>query len=721
MPHDHGPAPPWAQKRERRRVGSATADLDKGNNQSASCTTTEGDSPVPATGEIEHGDPELASIDWPPPGHAERLAEIHQDTDRRIKKLLGRLAPEAQAEAELLGLDITYRALLQASMERGAAAQVLRLRTYAMAQAGDIMPTAAPDEAEVERELSAEEKVVLTQIEAVLSGEVAVAQLPAWKRSREEQEAMRRASTPARPAPKAPWTPGSEPSQAPRALPPAPPTTPAIFRANPAEPAPPTQSKRRAKPPKPAPVSIGKVTSPAFSDDALALEFTRRHGNTLRYVHQWGKWLQWNGERWNFETTLSAFDLARAICREQANACNDEHNENIASASTVSAVERLARSDRQHAAGTDGWDIDPWLLNTPGGIADLKSGFMLNHDPDEYLTKITAVAPDPDCGIPLWRKFLEEVTGGDAEFQRFLQRMAGYALTGLIKEHAWFFFHGPGGNGKGVFIDTVSLILGDYATIAPIETFIVTQGSQHPTDLASFRGARLVTAQETEKGQQWAESKIKMLTGGSPITARFMRQDFFTYMPQFKLWIAGNHKPSIGGVDQAHRRRSNLLPFMAKIANPDKDLPEKLRAEWPGILQWAIEGCLEWQRLKGLAQPRAVLDATDEYLDDQDVIGRWIDDCCKLAPNNWQSSADLWSSFERWADRNNERLGTQKAFSAALGLRDGITGGEAARVNRVRGFSGIALTVASPSRTAPVAQPDAGACEPDYDPADYAR
>jgi putative DNA primase/helicase len=461
--------------------------------------------------------------------------------------------------------------------------------------------------------------------------------------------------------------------------------------------------------------------TPAFSDDHLAIEFTKLHGDELRYVHQWGRWLKWDGTRWVFESTLGAFDMARVVCRDFANKCNDPDDAGkIASAKTVSSVERLAKADRRHAAETNIWDTDPWLLNTPGGIIDLRTGILLPPDPAKFMTKITAVAPDPDCDIPLWRKFLENVTGSDEEFRKFLQRMSGYSLTGLIKEHAWFFFHGPGGNGKGVFIDTNTMILNDYAVVAPIETFIVTQGSQHPTDLASFRGARLVTAQETEKGQQWAESKIKMLTGGSPITARFMRQDFFTYTPQFKLWIGGNHKPSIGGVDQAHRRRSNLLPFMAKIAEPDKDLPEKLRAEWPGILQWAIEGCLEWQRLKALAQPRAVLDATDEYLDDQDVIGRWIDDCCTLTPNNWQSSADLWGSFERWADRNNERLGTQRAFSDALGKRDGITGGEGARVNRVRGFSGIALAVA-PRQASPVAQPDAGSYEPDYDPADYAR
>jgi len=248
------------------------------------------------------------------------------------------------------------------------------------------------------------------------------------------------------------------------------------------------------------------------------------------------------------------------------------------------------------------------------------------------MTKITAVAPEGDC--PLWRKFLAEITGNDDELQGFLQRFAGYSLTGSILEHALFFFYGTGTNGKGVFLNTLTAVLADYAAVAPMEAFVVTQGERHPTDLAGLRGAGLVTAQETERGRRWAESKVKALTGGDPITARLMRQDFFTYMPTFKLAIAGNHKPSLSGVNAAIRRRLHLIPFTVTIAKPDKKLPEKLRPEWPGILQWVIDGCLQWQR-EGLNPPNAVREATDAYLAQEDSFRQWVEDCCVVGRNRW--------------------------------------------------------------------------------------
>jgi putative DNA primase/helicase len=276
--------------------------------------------------------------------------------------------------------------------------------------------------------------------------------------------------------------------------------------------------------PSPEPVTEADL-SPEFSDDALALEFTARHANELRYVAKWGIWLYWDGTRWKFEETLKAFDLARAVAREYANACGrPDAKLKIASAAKVAAIEKLTRGDRRHAATVDQWDINLWLLNTPGGIIDLRTGNNLPHDPKRYMTKITAVAPGGDC--PLWHKFLNEITGDNAELQNFLQRISGYALTGSIQEHALFFFYGTGGNGKGVFLNTLTAILHDYAAVASMEAFVVTQGDRHPTDLAGLRGARLVTAQETERGRRWAESKVKALTGGDPVTARLMRQDF---------------------------------------------------------------------------------------------------------------------------------------------------------------------------------------------------
>ena len=288
----------------------------------------------------------------------------------------------------------------------------------------------------------------------------------------------------------------------------------------------------------------GNDVAPQFSDEALALRFAGRYANDLRYVAAWSRWLSWDGTRWCFDATLYAFDRARSLCREAANEANKSSIARVlASGKTIAAVERLAKADRRIAATIDQWDADPWLLNTPDGIIDLRTGEMRPARIDDYCTKVTAVAPGGAC--PTWVAFLRRVAGRDDELIAFLQRMCGYALTGVTREHALFFLYGTGANGKSVFVNTVSGLLGDYHTTAPIETFTASYSDHHPTDLAGLRGARLVTATETEEGRRWAKSKIKSLTGGDKISARFMRQDFFEFVPAFKLMIAGNHKPGL--------------------------------------------------------------------------------------------------------------------------------------------------------------------------------
>ena len=405
---------------------------------------------------------------------------------------------------------------------------------------------------------------------------------------------------------------------------------------------------------------------PPTSDEALALRYAGRHAGTLRYVAVFGRWLQFVDGRWAFEDTLVAFDLARAICREAADNCNKlREAKRIADARTVAAVERLARSDRRLAATVNQWDADPWLLNTPAGTVDLRTGRIRDHRIGDYITKTTAVAPGGDC--PLWRAFLERITNGDGELQAYLQRVCGYALTGVTSEHALLFGHGTGANGKSVFVNTISGVMGDYATTAPMEAFIASNSDRHPTELAGLRGARLVTASETEEGRRWAESKIKTLTGGDKIAARFMRQDFFEFVPRFKLLIVGNHRPGLRGVDEAIRRRMNLIPFSVTIPEEERDekLPDKLRDEWPGILQWMIDGCTEWQG-EGLARPEAVRRATDAYLAAEDAIALWLAEACTTRPNDSALSSALFKSWSRWATAAGEFIGSQKRFSQAL-------------------------------------------------------
>jgi len=434
-------------------------------------------------------------------------------------------------------------------------------------------------------------------------------------------------------------------------------------------------------------IELDELRPPAFTDEALALRFAERHVSDLRYVAGLGRWLIWTGQQWQIDGTLQAFDLARKVCRQASAECNKNRLAGaLASAKTVAAVERLAKADRRLAATIDQWDINPMLFNTPGGVVDLLSGQSRPHRVDDYLTRMASVSPDGDC--PGWLEFLKRVTASDEELLQFLKRMAGYVLTGLTREHALFFLYGLGANGKSVFINTVSGILGEYHRTAAIETFTASKTDQHPTDLAGLRGARLVTAVETEEGRRWAESKIKALTGGDKVAARFMRQDFFEFLPQFKLLIAGNHKPGLRSVDEAIRRRFNLIPFTVTIPPSERDetLTDRLRDEWPGILAWMIEGCLDWQE-SGLRPPDAVTKATAEYLTSEDTLGAWQEECCERSPQAWASCSDLFISWKTWADKSGEHSGTQKRFSQKLEEK----GFQKDRKKSARGFVGLRI------------------------------
>jgi putative DNA primase/helicase len=432
-----------------------------------------------------------------------------------------------------------------------------------------------------------------------------------------------------------------------------------------------------------------EVRSPQHSDDALALRFAAAHANSLRYVAKLGRWLTWDGTRWSFDEMLLARKHARNVCRRAALECNKpKEGKLIASAKTISAVERLAQADPLIAATVDQWDFDPWLLNTPAGTINLRTGERKAHDPTDYLTKITGVAPDDSCSTRTWQEFLTRVTGGNQELIDFLQRMAGYSLTGSTREHAMFFKFGKGANGKTTYMNAIIGAVGEYHSTAPIEAFTATNQDRHPTDLAGLRGARLVTAVETEEGRRWAESKIKALTGGDKISARFMRQDFFEYVPQFKLVIAGNHKPGLRSVDEAMKRRLNLIPFTVTIPPGERDeqLPDKLKAELPGILAWMIKGCASWIE-RGLAPPPIVTDATAEYLAAEDAVSVWMEDAGLREPNAWETSNKLWTAWSSWADAAGEFVGTQKRFREQIEAR----GLQKADQRMARGYRGFRL------------------------------
>jgi putative DNA primase/helicase len=417
------------------------------------------------------------------------------------------------------------------------------------------------------------------------------------------------------------------------------------------------------------------------SEDAIAQAFARRHHKRLRFDHSAGRWYEWAGGRWQRNETKLAFHFARLLSREAS-----DGKKGFCKASVASGVEAFARADPALSVTADAWDRDPWLLGTPGGTVDLRTGQLLPARQADLITKQTGTAPEE--GEPhRWLQFLSEATAGDRDLIRFLQQVAGYCLTGATREHALFFIYGPGGNGKSVFLNLLNYVLGDYATTAGMETFTASKNDRHPTDLAMLNGARLVSASETEEGRAWAESRIKQVTGGDKISARFMRQDFFEFVPQFKLVIVGNHAPVLGNVDEAARRRFNIIPFTQKPVTPDRELEDKLKAEAGRILSWAIAGCLDWQA-NGLARPEIVTAATADYFEDQDLFGQWIEDRCERGPSKWEPANHLFHDWHDYAKAAGDEPGTQRAMSSKL-KRAGfmprkVTGG-------TRAYHGLAL------------------------------
>jgi putative DNA primase/helicase len=295
---------------------------------------------------------------------------------------------------------------------------------------------------------------------------------------------------------------------------------------------------------------------PEFSEDALALEFTRRHGEDLRYVAPWGKWLRYDGTRWAEDRTIRVFDLAREVVRDAATGADEKLARQITSAKTVAAIERLARSDPKHAILPEQLDADLYLFNTPGGTVDLRTGELRPHRREDLITKTAGATPDHDADDSTWIKFLADITCGQQDIADYLQRLFGYSLSADVRDHVLAFFYGTGANGKSTLIDLVLHVLGDYAKLIGTETLMEARGERHPTDIANLLGVRLAVSSEVEEGQHWAESRIKALTGDAVLTGRFMRMDFFEFRRTHKLVVAGNHRPSIRTVDEAIQRRS---------------------------------------------------------------------------------------------------------------------------------------------------------------------
>jgi P4 family phage/plasmid primase-like protien len=446
-----------------------------------------------------------------------------------------------------------------------------------------------------------------------------------------------------------------------------------------------------------------------LSHDALAIELGRRgFDENARHVAVWGRWLFWTGTRWEIDDRLAHLTQTRNFLRDRAReitalaerkALDDPQKADaimkwaetearaLRNKNTVVAVETLARANAKSVAVPDDFDADRLLLGTPGGTVDLRTGEIRRPRREHMITKMTAVAPKH--GTPKrWLQFLHEIFDGDEEIIAFMQRAAGYALTGETREHKLLFLYGAGRNGKSVFLNALVNIWGDYARRAHASTFLNSSGEKHPTDIAGLRGARLVVASELPKGKTWDEAIIKDLCGGDRMTARFMRQDFFDFEPQLTLMVAGNTQPSFRGIDEAIRARVVLVPFLVTIPpeRRDKHLPDKLAQEAGEILSWAIEGAAEWQR-RGLDVPASVAAASTEYLDGEDILAQFLADETIPDGASFVTTTALHQRFTQWCASQGLNVWTLRTLQKEIAGR----GFQAIRRSAGAGFFGLRL------------------------------
>jgi len=414
------------------------------------------------------------------------------------------------------------------------------------------------------------------------------------------------------------------------------------------------------------------------TDLGNAERLVHRHGYNFRYVPPWGRDLVFDGKRWKMDDILElrrmAKDTVRKIYGEAEHAPDETTRKAIAkhafaseAESRLSSMISLARSEEGIPVLPDQLDTNPWLFNTLNGTIDLRTGELRPHNRGDLITKLAPVEYNPDAKAPTFNAFLEKVLPPGVI--KFVRKGVGYSLTGDVSEQALFFLHGSGANGKTTLMNAVLGLSGDYGMQAAPD-LLVAKGNTHPTELADLFGARFVASTEVEDGRRLAENLTKQLTGGDRIKARYMRQDFWEFSPTHKIWLAANHKPEVRGTDYAIWRRIKLIPFEVTIPKAEQDprLPEKLKEELPGILAWAVRGCLEW-RAEGLGEPEEVTRATESYRAEQDVLAAFIEECCWVDGNAQVKFKDLWTAYQEWCQEAGEHSGSRMKFGKRLDER----------------------------------------------------
>jgi len=427
-------------------------------------------------------------------------------------------------------------------------------------------------------------------------------------------------------------------------------------------------------------IELRRKQAPMYNTTDLgnAQRIVKHHGQNIRYCHAFKKWYIWTGKRWLVDPSGAILRLAketvRTIYTEASEATADDIRKNLAkhairseAEARIKAMVSLTESELGIPVQPEQLDANKWLLNCQNGTIDLYSGTLQQHQREDYITKILPVGYDPNATCNTWLQFLDDIMAGNQGLINFLQRAVGYSLTGSTQEQVMFIMHGSGRNGKSTFIDTIIALLSEYAKQTPTDALMVKKNNGIPNDIARLKEARFVSAVETEEGHRLAEVLVKQLTGGDTITARFLHQEFFEYKPQFKIWLATNHKPIIRGTDYAIWRRIRLIPFNVTIAEEkvDKHLPEKLKNELQGILYWAVKGCLEWQK-NGLQEPKEVIAATESYRAEMDIIADFIDERCIVKPYAKAKVSDVYKAYIEWCEVNGEKSLNRRAFGDRL-------------------------------------------------------
>ena len=424
----------------------------------------------------------------------------------------------------------------------------------------------------------------------------------------------------------------------------------------------------------------------SLTDVGNAERLITKHGQDLKYVAAQSSWYVWSGDRWKLDDVGLAKERAKDTARDlwaEADAAVEaapedkektvrrawnSHAKQTHNAAKLSAMLAVANSDPAVRERYESFDSDPWLLGTVGGVLDLREAALLTPCRQHMISRQATVPYDDRAPCPRWERFVLEIMGGDPEMAHYLKCAAGYSLTGVVTEQVFFALYGYGSNGKGTFLKLMQDLLGEYGGTSDFQTFLAQDSQRVRNDIAALAGRRFVAAEEPEEGRALDSAAIKKLTSDEPVQARFLHKEFFTFEPTHKLWLATNSKPEVRDTTDGIWRRMRLIPFERQFeaSECDPNLKRALRSELPGILRWAVEGCMEWQRLGGLPYPDKVRAAVTQYREEQDILGGFIRDRITVDPEAITRGPDLYLEYKSWAERNGHGAMSNRRLTREL-------------------------------------------------------